>query len=37
MDAAGSYFRSPAVRNIVLWDRLGGGDTWNAGTLRHPL
>jgi 2-dehydro-3-deoxygluconokinase len=31
MDAAGNYFRSPAVRKIVLWDRLGGGDTWNAG------
>lgn len=31
MDAAGNYFRSPAVRQIVLLDRLGGGDTWNAG------
>lgn len=31
MDAAGNYFRSPAVRKIVLCDRLGGGDTWNAG------
>ena len=31
MDAQGNFFRSPAVRSIVLWDRLGGGDTWNAG------
>ncbi|HHX44564.1 MAG TPA: sugar kinase [Chloroflexi bacterium] len=31
MDTAGNFFRSPAVRSIVLWDRLGGGDTWNAG------
>lgn len=31
MDAAGHYFRSPAVQPIVLWDRLGGGDTWNGG------
>jgi 2-dehydro-3-deoxygluconokinase len=31
MDAQGHYFRSPAVRRIVLLDRLGGGDTWNAG------
>ena len=31
MDAEGHFFRSPAVKNIVLWDRLGGGDTWNAG------
>jgi 2-dehydro-3-deoxygluconokinase len=31
MDADGNFFRSPAVRSIVLWDRLGGGDTWNAG------
>ncbi len=32
--AAGSdraFFRSPAVRPITLLDRLGGGDTWNAG------
>ncbi len=29
--ADGAFFRSPAVRSITLWDRLGGGDTWNAG------
>ena len=31
MDAGGNFFRSPAVRSITLLDRLGGGDTWNAG------
>lgn len=31
MDSDGSFFRSPAVKPIVLWDRLGAGDTWNAG------
>ncbi len=31
MDSDGSFFRSPTVRSITLWDRLGGGDTWNAG------
>ena len=31
MDTGGSFFRSPAVRPITLLDRLGGGDTWNAG------
>jgi 2-dehydro-3-deoxygluconokinase len=31
MDAEGGLFRSPAARPITLWDRLGGGDTWNAG------
>jgi 2-dehydro-3-deoxygluconokinase len=31
MDANGAFFRSPAVRPITLLDRLGGGDTWNAG------
>ena len=31
MDANGHLFRSPAVRPITLLDRLGGGDTWNAG------
>lgn len=31
MDAEGNFFRSPAVRPVTLWDRLGGGDTWNAG------
>jgi 2-dehydro-3-deoxygluconokinase len=31
LDANGNFFRSPAVRPIVLWDRIGGGDTWNSG------
>ena len=31
MDAEGNFCRSPAVSPITLWDRLGGGDTWNAG------
>jgi len=31
MNAAGHFFRSPVVRPITLRDRLGGGDTWNAG------
>ena len=31
MDATGAFYRSPAVRPITLLDRLGGGDTWNAG------
>jgi 2-dehydro-3-deoxygluconokinase len=31
MNAAGDFARSPAVRSITLLDRLGGGDTWNAG------
>jgi 2-dehydro-3-deoxygluconokinase len=31
MDDKEHFYRSPAVRNIVLWDRLGGGDTWNGG------
>jgi 2-dehydro-3-deoxygluconokinase len=31
LDARGNFFRSPAVKPITLWDRLGGGDTWNAG------
>jgi 2-dehydro-3-deoxygluconokinase len=26
-----NFFRSPAVKSITLLDRLGGGDTWNAG------
>jgi 2-dehydro-3-deoxygluconokinase len=30
-DLNGFFFRSPAVKPITLWDRLGGGDTWNAG------
>jgi 2-dehydro-3-deoxygluconokinase len=31
MDANGFFLRSPAVKPIVLMDRLGGGDTWNGG------
>jgi 2-dehydro-3-deoxygluconokinase len=31
MDDEGNFYRSPTVRPITLWDRLGGGDTWNAG------
>jgi 2-dehydro-3-deoxygluconokinase len=31
MDASGNFFRSPSVKSITLNDRLGGGDTWNAG------
>lgn len=31
MSADGFFFRSPAVKQIVLLDRLGGGDTWNGG------
>lgn len=31
LDAAGHFVRSPAVHDIVLLDRLGGGDTWNGG------
>lgn len=31
MDDEGNFFRSPAVKPIVLLDRLGGGDTWNGG------
>lgn len=31
MNALGDFFRSSAVRPITLQDRLGGGDTWNAG------
>jgi 2-dehydro-3-deoxygluconokinase len=31
LDAQGNFFRSPAVKPIVLWDRIGGGDTWNSG------
>ncbi len=30
-DADGNFFRSPSVKPVTLWDRLGGGDTWNAG------
>ena len=31
MDGQGNFSRSPRVQQITLWDRLGGGDTWNAG------
>jgi 2-dehydro-3-deoxygluconokinase len=31
VDQDGNFFRSPVVRSITLLDRLGGGDTWNAG------
>ncbi len=31
VDADGNFFRSPEVRPITLRDRLGGGDSWNAG------
>jgi 2-dehydro-3-deoxygluconokinase len=31
MTDSGFFFRSPAVKPIVLMDRLGGGDTWNGG------
>jgi 2-dehydro-3-deoxygluconokinase len=31
MKSNGEFFRSPNVRPIILKDRLGGGDTWNAG------
>ena len=31
LDDSGSYYRSPSIRPITLLDRLGGGDTWNAG------
>jgi 2-dehydro-3-deoxygluconokinase len=31
VDSSGTFFRSPAVKGMTLNDRLGGGDTWNAG------
>jgi len=31
LDADGNFFRSPAIKPMVLWDRIGGGDTWNSG------
>lgn len=31
VDDQGAFFRSPAVKGMTLNDRLGGGDTWNAG------
>jgi 2-dehydro-3-deoxygluconokinase len=30
-DDKGNFYRSPAVKPIVLLDRLGGGDAWNGG------
>ena len=31
LDSEGDFFRSPAIKPIVLMDRLGGGDAWNGG------
>ena len=31
MHENGDFFRSERVNSITLGDRLGGGDTWNAG------
>lgn len=31
IDSQGNFFRSPSIKPITLLDRLGGGDTWNAG------
>ena len=31
VNSEGDFFRSPSINNITLMDRLGGGDTWNAG------
>jgi 2-dehydro-3-deoxygluconokinase len=31
MDASGGFCRSPTLKPVTLLDRLGGGDTWNAG------
>jgi sugar/nucleoside kinase (ribokinase family) len=31
LDDKGNFFRSPVIQSITLWDRLGGGDTWNGG------
>jgi 2-dehydro-3-deoxygluconokinase len=31
VDTSENFYRSPAVKPITLLDRLGGGDTWNAG------
>jgi 2-dehydro-3-deoxygluconokinase len=31
MSSDGFFFRSPEIKEIVLHDRLGGGDTWNGG------
>lgn len=31
LDDTGNFFRSPQINQISLWDRIGGGDTWNSG------
>ncbi len=31
MEKSGLFYRSPEIRSVTLLDRLGGGDTWNAG------
>jgi len=31
VNSDGDFYRSPAVKPVTLLDRLGGGDTWNAG------
>jgi 2-dehydro-3-deoxygluconokinase len=31
LDGRGNTYRSPAIKTIVLGDRIGGGDTWNSG------
>ncbi|UCG64750.1 MAG: sugar kinase [Deltaproteobacteria bacterium] len=31
VNSEGNFFRSPSIKSITLMDRLGGGDTWNAG------
>ena len=31
LDDRGHFVRSAQVRSMVLWDRIGGGDTWNSG------
>src|SRR4030043_1265234 len=31
LDERGNFFRSPSIKQISLWDRIGGGDTWNSG------
>lgn len=31
LDEQGNFFRSPSIKQIRLWDRIGGGDTWNSG------
>jgi 2-dehydro-3-deoxygluconokinase len=31
MDVTGHFFRSPRKRDMLVLDRLGGGDAWNSG------